>query len=181
MRIGDYFIQWWRMRVAARWIPSGCRILDIGCHQGEFLTFLGDRIAPSVGIDPLYQAKHELKQHQLLPWEFHEGMPFEENSFDVITLLATLEHMQKKDMVAREVKRLLTPGGRVVITVPDLMVDKILEILLALKLVDGMSLDEHHGFLPEEVPDIFLPEGLKLIKLQKFQLGLNHLYIFERV
>jgi hypothetical protein len=89
--------------------------------------------------------------------------------------------MQKKDIVAREVKRLLTPGGRVVITVPALMVDKILEILLALKLVDGMSLDEHHGFLPEEVPDIFLPEGLKLIKMQKFQLGLNHLYIFERV
>jgi 2-polyprenyl-3-methyl-5-hydroxy-6-metoxy-1,4-benzoquinol methylase len=181
MRIGDYFIQWWRMRVAARWIPSGCRILDIGCHQGEFLTFLGDQIAPSVGLDPLYQGNNQPIKHQLLPWDFHESMPFVEKSFGVITLLATIEHIQKKAEVAREARRILAPGGRVVITVPSLMVDKILDILLTLKLVDGMSLEEHHGFLPDELPGIFIPEGFKLIRLQKFQLGLNHLYIFERV
>ena len=53
MRIGDYFIQQWRMRVAARWVPEGSRVLDIGCHQGEFLEFLGGKIAPSAGLDPL--------------------------------------------------------------------------------------------------------------------------------
>lgn len=181
MRIGDYFIQWWRMRVSARWIPPGCRILDIGCHQGEFLDFLGDRIAPSVGLDPLYRSNNRESTHQLLPWNFHEGMPFEEKSFNVITLLATFEHMQNKDTAAREIKRLLSPGGRVVITVPSVMVDKILDILLILKFVDGMSLEEHHGFSPEDVPKIFIKEGFKIIKLQRFQLGLNHLYIFERV
>jgi ubiquinone/menaquinone biosynthesis C-methylase UbiE len=181
MRIGDYFIQWWRMRVAARGIPSGGRILDIGCHQGEFLNFLGNRIAPSVGIDPLYEANGKQSRHQLLAWEFREGMPFEEKSFNAVTLLATLEHMQEKDAVAREARRLLPPGGRVIITVPSVMVDKILDVLLFLKVVDGMSLEEHHGFLPEEVPDIFISEGFKLIKLQKFQLGLNQLYVLERV
>ncbi len=181
MKRGDYFILWWRMCVAAQWIPSKCRILDIECHDGEFLDFLGDRIGPSVGIDPLCQKNQRQTQHQFLPWEFHAAMPFQEGSFDFISLLATLEHIQNKNSAVREIKRLLVPGGRVVITVPTVMVDKILEILLVLKIVDGMSLEEHHGFSPEEVPDIFLREGFKLIKLQKFQLGLNHLYIFERV
>jgi 2-polyprenyl-3-methyl-5-hydroxy-6-metoxy-1,4-benzoquinol methylase len=180
MRIGDYFIQWWRIQMAARWILPGSRVLDIGCHQGEFLSFLGEQIAPSIGIDPLYRANGEPIQHQLLPWEFHEGMPFENNSFDTITLLATLEHMQNKDAAAREIRRLLSPGGRVVITVPSVVVDRILDILLVLQVVDGMSLEEHHGFSPEEVPGIFVQEGLELISLQKFQLGLNYLYVFER-
>ena len=57
MRVGDYFIQQWRMRVAARWVPQGSRVLDIGCFQGEFLKMLGTKIAPSVGFDPLYQEK----------------------------------------------------------------------------------------------------------------------------
>jgi hypothetical protein len=54
MRIGDYFIQSWRFQLAKRWIPLGSRVLDIGCHQGEFLKMLGQKISPSVGIDPLY-------------------------------------------------------------------------------------------------------------------------------
>ena len=53
-------------------------------------------------------------------------------------MLATIEHMQQKAAIAREAKRLLGPGGRVVITVPSLMVDKILSVLLFLHFVDGM-------------------------------------------
>ena len=96
-------------------------------------------------------------------------------------MLATIEHMQQKAAIAREAKRLLCPGGRVVITVPSLMVDKILSVLLFLHLVDGMSLEEHHGFQPAELPSIFMQEGFKFTKLQRFQFGLNNLYIFERL
>ncbi len=181
MRIGDYFIQWWRMQVAARWIPNGSRVLDIGCHQGEFLEMLGEKIAPSVGIDPLLQPGRDSKGHQLLSMEFQRGLPFEDGSFDVIVLLATIEHMQQKSDVARESGRLLRKGGRVVITVPSLLVDKILSLLLFFRIVDGMSLEEHHGFSPDDLPAIFLPEGFRLERVRRFQLGLNNLYVFERV
>lgn len=181
MKTGDYLIQMWRMRVAAHWIPRGSRILDVGCHQGEFFRFLGKRIAPSVGLDPLYQHNATSTVHQFFAREFQEGLPFEEQSFNVITMLATIEHMQQKAAIAREAKRLLCLGGRVVITVPSLMVDKILSVLLVLHLVDGMSLEEHHGFQPAELPTIFMQEGFKFTKLQRFQFGLNNLYIFERL
>lgn len=181
MRIGDYFLLRWRMQVAASWIPPGSRVLDIGCYQGELLKWLGAKIAPSVGLDPLYQGNTNIKGHQFLAQKFHENLPFADRSFDAVVLLATLEHIQEKDAVAREAGRLLKPGGRLVITVPSPLVDKILDILLVLRVVDGMSLEEHHGFSPTELPEIFTREGFRLGRKQKFQLGLNNLYIFERL
>ncbi len=181
MRIGDYIIQSWRMRVAARWIPEGSRVLDIGCHQGEFLNFLGQKIAPSVGIDPLYRENPGSKIHLFIRQEFQKDLPFEGSSFDAVILLATIEHMHQKAEVAREAGRLLRKGGRVIITAPSLLVDKLLSVLLFLRVVDGMSLEEHHGFSPNELPDIFLPEGFELMKKERFQFGLNNLFVFERL
>ncbi len=181
MRVGDYLIQLWRMQVAARWIPQGSRVLDIGCHQGEFLLWLGGKIAPSVGFDPLYKETSSSGNHQFFACNFQEGLPFEDNSFDAVVLLATIEHIHEKSIIARESARLLRPGGRIIITVPSLLVDKILDLLLFLRIVDGMSLEEHHGFLPDELPGIFIPEGFRLEKNRKFQFGLNNLYVFERL
>jgi SAM-dependent methyltransferase len=181
MRIGDYLIQSWRLQVAKRWIPRGSRVLDIGCHQGELFKMLGQKIAPSIGLDPLYRGNNVVGEHRFFPQEFHEGLPFEDGSFDVLVLLATIEHMHQKSAVAREARRLLNTGGFVVITVPSLFVDKILSLLLRIGMIDGMSLDEHHGFAPDDLPAIFVPEGFKLKRKQKFQFGLNNLYVFERI
>jgi SAM-dependent methyltransferase len=180
MRIGDYLIQLWRLQIAKGWVSTGSRVLDIGCHQGEFFKMLGRRIAPSVGIDPLYRGDRELGGHLFLTQEFHEPLPFEDRSFDVIVLLATLEHMQEKLAVAKEAQRLLRRGGLVIITIPSLFVDRILSFLLLIRIVDGMSLEEHHGFSPGDLPTIFTSDAFGLKRRQKFQFGLNNLYVFER-
>lgn len=180
MRIGDYFIQAWRMNVASRWIVQNSRVLDIGCHQGEFFEYLAGRIAPSIGIDPLLEKEGYRGHHEFLRLFLDDRLPFSGDSFDTVVLLATIEHMQNKSVVARESFRLLRSGGRVVITVPSLMVDKILDVLVALRLVDGMSLEEHHGFKPDELPDIFKQAGFRVLVRKKFQFGLNNLFVFEK-
>ena len=182
MRSGDYFIQRLRMQVAARWIPPDSRLLDIGCHQGEFFQFLGNRINPSIGIDPLLE-KDNLKipgNHKLYQLMFRELLPFADLSFDVVSMLAVIEHIKEKDLIAKECRRLIRTGGRVVITVPSKMVDQILSLLIFFQIIDGMSLEEHHGFNPGELPSIFLSEGFKIIARRKFQLGLNNLFVFEK-
>ncbi|MBI5944975.1 MAG: methyltransferase domain-containing protein [Chloroflexi bacterium] len=180
MRIGDYLIQAWRMSVASRWIVRNSRVLDIGCHQGEFFEYLAKKISPSVGIDPLLEREGTQGSHELLKLILDGQLPFPDDSFDAVVLLATIEHMQNKSVVAKESFRLLRPGGRVVITVPSLMVDKILDVLVILRLVDGMSLEEHHGFMPDELPKIFMREGFKPLAGRKFQFGLNNLFVFEK-
>ncbi len=179
MRWLDSALQTWRFRLARPWIPSGSRVLDIGAHQGQFLRTLGGRIRASVGLDPL-AAPHTADRFRVVPERFGVPAPFTDGSFDAVVMLATLEHIREKEGLATECHRLLRRGGRVIVTVPSPQVDHILSVLTALRLVDGMSLEEHHGFTPDETPRLFREAGFELEHYRTFQLGLNHLFVFRR-
>jgi SAM-dependent methyltransferase len=96
-------------------------------------------------------------------------------------MLATFEHIPETAALARECARVLRPGGVVVITVPSPRVDAIVETLVRLRLADGMSLDEHHGYNPSETPALFDAAGCALVHRQRFQLGLNYLFVFRKM
>jgi SAM-dependent methyltransferase len=179
MRLFDRILQTWRARLARTWIPPGASVLDVGCHQGEFLRSLGRAIGPSVGLDPL-APEVDISPHHLLPLSFAEPLDLPDESFDSVVMLATLEHIRDKDPLARECARLLRPGGRVIITVPSPRVDGIVHFFCRLGLADGMSLDEHHGFDPRTTLALFTRHGLELEQHRRFQLGLNNLYVFRK-
>src|SRR6266542_6897464 len=179
MRCFDRVLQRWRAGKARPWIPDGARVLDIGCHQGEFLASLGDRIGPSVGLDPLAPFQ-ETAHYRLVPGIFRAPMPFADASFDAIVMLATLEHIVDKEPLARDCWRLLRPGGRVIITVPSNFVDVIVHFLCKVRLADGMSLEEHHGYDPRTTPEVFGRFGFRLERWKRFQLGLNHLFVLQK-
>lgn len=168
------------MRKAAPWILEGSRVLDIGCHNGEFLEYLGARIIDSIGIDPLV-ADAEMDNYTLTRDSFNPPTDFGSGSFDAIALLATLEHLREIHEIAMECARILHPAGRVIITVPSPLVDKIIAMLVRIRVLDGMSLEEHHGFEPAQVSQIFTGASFSLLHQKRFQLGLNHLFVFEKV
>ena len=66
------------------------------------------------------------------------------------------------------------------ITVPSPLVDRILDVMTALGLSKGMSLEEHFGFEPSEVKPLFLGCGFELLFHKRFQLGLNNLFVFVK-
>lgn len=179
MRFGDRFLQQWRIRVAESWIPDGSRVLDIGCYQGEFLQYMGDRIVDSIGIDPL-APEIKTEHYALLKDTFSPPTNFGPNTFDAIVILATFEHMINTDCIAMECARILRPAGRVIITVPSPLVDQIIDILVRMRVLDGMSMEEHHGFQPSQLPHIFRKASLFLLARRRFQLGLNNLFVFEK-
>jgi SAM-dependent methyltransferase len=179
MRGFDRLLQNWRARKARPWIAAGAQVLDIGCHQGEFLASLGDRIGPSVGLDPLTEPQ-ETPRYRLVRDLFRAPTPFADASFDAIVMLATLEHIVDKEPLARECWRLMRPGGRVIITVPSGFVDVIVHLLCKVRLADGMSLEEHHGYDPRTTPQVFGRFGFALEKWRRFQLGLNHLFVLQK-
>jgi hypothetical protein len=69
----------------------------------------------------------------------------------------------------------------VIVTVPAKAVDHILAVLRFLHLIDGMSLEEHYGFEPDDTTArVFTAPSFRLIHRSRFQAGLNHLFVFER-
>lgn len=177
----DIILQNWRYRIAEPWVTKGSIILDIGGLNGSFLKRVSGKIAKGICIDPLIKEQKE-ERFEFIKYKIIDGIPFPENYFDIITMLAVYEHLgSNREIVASEIFRVLKPHGRVILTVPSKIVDYILKILLKTKLADGMSLEEHKIFNASDVIKIFKKCGMKLKHWSKFQFGLNNLFIFEKM
>lgn len=179
MKKVDRILQNMRIAQAEKFIRDGDRLLDLGCFDRVLLERVAPRVKRAVGIDPL--ATHYKQGNvEVMKAAIPGDHPFHAGEFDCITMLAVLEHIIDKKTLASECFRLLAPAGRVVITVPHPRVDDILEVLHKLRIIDGMSLEEHHGYDIRETPSIFTAAGLKLHTRRSFELGLNWLFVFEK-
>lgn len=181
MKALDRFIQRWRMRQALRFIPPGSRVIDIGAHEGELFQALGPSLAYGFGVEPLRRSTLQRDRFSIEPG-FFPGVRPREGNWDVATMLAVLEHVPRAEQAALATAcyDLLVPGGRVIITVPAKAVDHILAGLKFLRLIDGMSLEEHYGFEPRDAERIFSAPRFRLVHHSRFQAGLNHLFVFGR-
>jgi len=177
----DLILQRWRIRKARRFIPEGGRVLDIGSADGALFKALESHIGGGLGIDPTLKKVVQVGKMQIVPGFFPKDMP-EVAPFDAITMLAVLEHIPEAEFesLSGGCTRFLKPGGHLIITVPSPLVDHILKVLKALCLVDGMSLEEHHGYRVEQTTRIFAPPAFRLVCHKHFQLGLNNLFVFQR-
>jgi len=181
MKFTDRVLQRWRIAKVRPHIAPGSRILDIGSADGVLFQRLGAAVGFGMGIDPTLKANTELAGSPLIAGFFPRDMPAVE-PFDVITMLAVLEHFPPAEYpeLRRGCARFLRPGGKLVITVPSPLVDQILAALKFLRLIDGMSLEEHHGYEVSQTTGIFSGEDFRLSRHTRFQLGLNNLFVFER-
>ena len=182
MKQVDRWLQQWRTAKALPFLDRGARVLDIGCGEGELLRRVAGLAEGSIGVDPtLPQAAHR-GAFRLVRGVFPDDVPANAGPFDAITMLAVLEHLPEADheTLAAGAYRLLKPGGRVIITVPAAAVDHILAVLKTLRVIDGMSLEEHHGYDVNSTARIFAPPRFALEVRRRFQLGLNNLFVFRR-
>jgi 2-polyprenyl-3-methyl-5-hydroxy-6-metoxy-1,4-benzoquinol methylase len=178
----DLYLRDQRFLKARPFIRDGDIVLDIGCEDGALFESLRGVIQHGIGIDPLITAKQETPLYTLLPGLFPQAIP-EATRCDVITLLAVLEHISPSDQarLGRLCFDHLNPRGRVVITVPSPRVDRILHVLQFLHLIQAETLHEHYGFRVEGTPDLFAAPLFRMLHSRKFQLGLNNLFVFERL
>jgi len=171
-----------RLDQAVRRIPIGARVLDVGCHDGALFRAIGFGLREGIGIDADLLAELRGDNYRLFPGRFPGDLPADVGAFDVITMLAMFEHVPADEQraVVEACWGLLRGGGSVVITVPSALVDPILDALVAVRLIDGMQHEEHHGFEPDDLVPLFTAVGFELQEHHRFQLGLNNLFVFRR-
>jgi 2-polyprenyl-3-methyl-5-hydroxy-6-metoxy-1,4-benzoquinol methylase len=171
-----------RLDQAVRRIPIGARVLDVGCHDGALFRAVGFGLRDGIGIDADLLGELASDSYRLLPGRFPDDLPADVGTFDVITMLAVFEHVPADEQraVVDACWRLLRGGGSVVLTVPSALVDPILDALVAVRLIDGMQHEEHHGFEPSDLAPLFRSVGFELAEHRRFQFGLNNVFVFRR-
>lgn len=111
----------WRGRRELAWQGQG-RLLDFGCGAGSFLLRMHEAGWRVVGLDAspavVQRIRGELGLPALLGALPHPELPAE--SFDVVTMWQALEHVHNPLAVLQAARRLLVPGGRLIVAVPNL-------------------------------------------------------------
>lgn len=181
MKPFDRLIQHRRIDQTAKYIRPGVRVLDIGSADGALFRRFEGTIGEGIGIDPGLEREVEGNGWRLIPGWFPRDLPDSE-PFDVIALLAVLEHIpsDEQGQFARDCARLLKPGGHLIVTVPSLLVDPIAKTLSKLRIMTAVALDQHYGFDARDTPEILSVDGLRLVKSKRFELGLNHAFVFRQ-
>lgn len=112
-----------RRRVAdlRRYVPRG-RTLDVGCGRGEVSLLLAEAGFAAEGIDESPCAIEHL-QARFPHIQWHCGSVLERvdelGTFDAVTLYHVLEHLRRPREAVARLRRLLRPGGLLVVEVPN--------------------------------------------------------------
>ncbi len=115
-RINEQRIAW------VKQFTAGGRLLDIGCGRGFFLSHARKNGFDVRGVEISVSAAKYASEHFGVPVHIC-NLDVENNmdeSYDVVTLWHVLEHFHDPRAVLENVRRLLKPGGRLFIEVPNL-------------------------------------------------------------
>jgi SAM-dependent methyltransferase len=124
---------WWytgRRKILTSFVEDIChrvtdrrpRILDVGCGTGANLLMLS-QYGDAEGVDISEDALAFCRERGLEKVKLGAGeeLPYDDGTFDLVTALDVVEHMDDDLAGLREMRRVLRPGGRVLLFVPTFM------------------------------------------------------------
>jgi SAM-dependent methyltransferase len=115
----------WELRRAflSRELGSSDRVLDLGSGAGEFTAEIDRQGHEVIGAEVAQAAIDRARRRypdlefSLVP--FDGPLPFADNAFDLVWASEVIEHVADTARWLSEVRRVLTPRGRVLITTPS--------------------------------------------------------------
>lgn len=104
--------------------PHSRNILDIGCHDGTFLSLLKNRNNNFFGLDASDWAVAESRKKGIQVQQFYfddeTKLPFKDEFFDVIAAGEIIEHIYDTDFFLQEIRRVLKPKGKLLVSTPNI-------------------------------------------------------------
>jgi ubiquinone/menaquinone biosynthesis C-methylase UbiE len=113
-----YFYRMYRREVLSRVAPlKGRDVLEIGC--GEGMMFEGTEMQPVQMDVSLTRVGRARARCRFLLCADGYQLPFAGESFEIVLLIAVLEHTREPWRLLAEARRVLKPGGRAMMVVPN--------------------------------------------------------------
>jgi demethylmenaquinone methyltransferase/2-methoxy-6-polyprenyl-1,4-benzoquinol methylase len=152
-RIGTYSSL--DIMVDAAALPTRGILLDAGGGTGRVASALLDQAAQIVVVDiSLGMLRFAASKPGLRAAVAQsEHLPFSDSTFDRIIMVDAFHHVIHQADTARELLRLLRPGGRIVIEEPDIRIFGVKLIALGEK----MLLMRSHFLAPDQIAALFAP------------------------
>jgi ubiquinone/menaquinone biosynthesis C-methylase UbiE len=178
---GDQRDFWWNYDfvelMAKRWELNHCHsLLDVGCGVGHWGLTLAPFLANDCivhGIDPEVQwidiAKEKSRQissKQQFQYQVAsaEKLPFDDNSFDIVTCQTVLIHLKDVSIALSEMIRVLKPGGLLAVAEPN--------NIAPMLVFDNLSVDEPIDNVLESIRfQMMCERGKKILGLGYISIG----------
>lgn len=180
----DKLLRLLRQKKVIEHIHEGSVVCDIGCGcDAGFLKKISGTIKNGVGLDKevnnFKNANLELKKIKVL-----DKIPLNNETFDVVTMIAIVEHFDNVQKIFNEVFRILKCGGKLIITTPTPLAKPLLDFLsFKIGIVDPNEIRDHKNyFWPENIKKMLIESGFKNegIKNYFFEFRLNNLVVAKK-
>ncbi len=100
-------------------LKKDCHLLEVGCGRGEFLRGFIRQGLKGYGTDQSDAATKLCPEAEIKVANLEEGLPYDDNFFDVIYSKSVIEHFHYPEKVISEIFRVLKPKGQVITLTPD--------------------------------------------------------------
>ena len=110
-------------------LRAGARVVDVGAGEGYFAKMVGDRLQADLGRSPdgtlaacdLFPEFFRYGGIQCDPINADGSLPYPDASFDVACSLEVIEHIRDQFAFARELHRIVKPGGIAIVSTPNVL------------------------------------------------------------
>jgi tRNA (uracil-5-)-methyltransferase TRM9 len=174
---------WRDLEFMADYVQNGDKILDYGCGNGRLLEILNDKKVDYTGADisgeliKLAKQKYAGKNAKFNKITSSGSLPFPDNYFNVIISIAVFHHFPENyaKKMAKELHRILKPGGKIVITVWNLeqerfqkfTKDNSKDLYIPFKDNSGKEFIRYHRkYDIKDLKNIFLSAGFRIEKCE---------------
>jgi methionine biosynthesis protein MetW len=162
-----------RVEAAANILHPGQRLLDVGCGDGTLGMLVRNRFEEIYGVDISDKAIEVAQRRGIKAYKVNlnvVALHFEDNFFDIIKCLATLQLIYDINTMLREFNRVLKPDGELVLTVANMRAYWRIFKLVVLGYFPRTSLDPEgydggtlHYFCYRNLKDLLEKSGFKVM------------------